>query len=134
MSSLGSCAVDQSDRITLEGMTFFGHHGVHPEERTLGQRFVVDAILYRDLRAAGESDDLAATTNYADVYRAVEQVVTGEPSRLIEHVAETIARVVLRDQAVAAVTVRVRKPWAPIPGSVLESVAVEITRRRESQQ
>ena len=33
------------DRILLEGMTFFGHHGVYPVERELGTHFTVDVEL-----------------------------------------------------------------------------------------
>ena len=39
-----------------------------PQERALGQKFVVDATLALDLREAGRSDDLAHTVNYAAVY------------------------------------------------------------------
>ena len=45
------------DRIVLEGMVFYGYHGVSPAEQELGQRFVVDLEAHRDLRAAGLSDD-----------------------------------------------------------------------------
>ena len=31
-----------SDKILLEGMVFFGFHGVNPAEQELGQRFVID--------------------------------------------------------------------------------------------
>jgi len=30
-----------SDRIILEGMQFYGFHGANPEERALGQSYVV---------------------------------------------------------------------------------------------
>ncbi len=47
------------DKISLNRMTFYGYHGVIPEERTLGQRFIVDVDLLLDLKSAGRSDDLA---------------------------------------------------------------------------
>jgi len=119
------------DRIRLEGMQFYGYHGVHPEEQKLGQRFVVDVEVELDLQAAGRSDDLAQTVNYATLYRVVQDVVEGPSRRLIEAVAEEIAA---RVQAACGhgrsgtVRVRVAKPWAPIRGSVLSTVAVEIER------
>ena len=67
------------DRIALEGMVFYGYHGVHPEERRLGQRFVVDLVAERELRTAGLSDDLADTTSYSDIYDVVREVVEGRP-------------------------------------------------------
>ena len=119
------------DRIILEGLQFYGYHGVYPPERVLGQRFVVDLVLGLDLRPAGESDDLTRTINYADVHAAVRDVVEGEPCSLVEAVAERIARVVLERFAVAEVNVRVSKPSAAIAGAVFERVAIEIMRRRE---
>lgn len=54
----------------------------------------------------------------------------GPPQQLIEAVAERIAGAVLRDHpAVAAITVVVSKPQVAVSG-VLQSLGVEITRRR----
>lgn len=119
------------DRIRLEGMQFYGYHGVHPEEQKLGQRFVVDVEVELDLSAAGRSDDLEHTVNYAELYRAVQAVVEGPSKRLIEAVAEAIAervRAACGHGRSGTVRVRVAKPWAPIRGSVLSTVAVEIER------
>ena len=119
-----------TDRIHLQGLTFFGYHGVHPEERKLGQRFVVDLTLETDLRPAGLSDDLAQTINYSTVYHLVKQVVEGESVQLVESLAERIATSVLNATPASAVRVRVAKPWAPIKGNVAGTVAVEIVRFR----
>ena len=32
------------DRVSLSGIDVYAHHGVHPAERELGQRFVIDVI------------------------------------------------------------------------------------------
>ncbi|MHB0869089.1 MAG: dihydroneopterin aldolase [Chloroflexota bacterium] len=117
------------DKIILQGVTFYGFHGVNPEERELGQRFVVDLELSKDLSAAGLSDDLATTVNYAAVFKVAREVVEGEPCQLIETVAERLASAILARFPVEAVRVRVRKPWAPVKGSVLDFVAVEIYRK-----
>ncbi len=119
------------DRIVLSGMRFYAYHGVLPEETRLGQEFLVDTELYLDLRAAGEQDDIRQTVNYGKVYRTVKAIVEGAPFRLIEAVAERVAAEVLEQyRNVSAVTVRVHKPRAPIPGA-FSGVMVEIHRRRE---
>lgn len=118
------------DRIILEGMVFYGYHGVNPEERELGQRFIVDLELEKDLSAAGLSDDLTQTVNYASAYKLAREVVEGQPCNLIETVAERLATALLSRLPIDGVRVRVRKPWAPVKGSVLDSVAVEIVRKR----
>ena len=66
------------DKIYVNGMKFYGYHGVFPEEQKLGQRFNVDVMLTLDLSKAGLSDDLDATVNYKEVYDAVKEIVEGE--------------------------------------------------------
>ena len=120
-----------ADRIILTGMQFYGFHGVNPEERRLGQPFVVDLTAELDLRAAGASDDLADTVSYAHLYRAVKAVMEGEPRQLLETAAGAIADAILQQHpAVAAVRVRVGKPRPPIRGAVIAAAAVEIYRTR----
>ena len=123
-------STEHDDRILLHGLTFYGYHGVNPEERRLGQRFVVDVGLTLDLEPAGRSDDLSRTVNYSQVYKLVRDVVEGPPFDLIEAVAERVAQVVLSQTAASAVQVRVTKPWAPVKGMVAGEVSVEICRAR----
>jgi dihydroneopterin aldolase len=120
-----------TDEILLEGMRFYAYHGVNPEEQALGQRFAVDVILAVDLRQPGQSDDLADTVSYSAVYKVVRGIVEGEPRQLIEAVAEEIAaRILTEFPLVARVTVTVRKPEAPMKGSMLDAAGVRITRSR----
>ena len=120
----------ETDRIILSGMVFYGYHGVSPEERTLGQRFVVDLEVEADTRQAGASDDIFDAINYAEVYQAVKEVVEGPPKRLLEAVAEEVAQRVLSGFDGTAVRVRVTKPSPPIPGAVMSGMSVEVYRRR----
>jgi dihydroneopterin aldolase len=124
--------VDDGDRLTLSGLTFYGYHGVNPEERVLGQRFVVDVTLRLGLEAAGRSDDLAQTINYAAVYKLICDVVEGPPRLLIEAVAEAVADAILAATPACSVQVRIAKPWAPVKGMVVGEVAVEIRRARRN--
>ena len=120
-----------TDRIRLNDMLFYGYHGLQPEERALGQRFQVDVELQLSLRAAGASDDLNQTVNYVEVYRRVEQVLTGPPLMLLEAVAERVAGRLLDDfPAADRVSVRIRKPQVPIAGALLGSTEVWIERDR----
>jgi dihydroneopterin aldolase len=56
------------DKLILRGLQFHGFHGVKQEEQTLGQKFVVDIDAWMDLTAAGESDSIAHTVSYTDIY------------------------------------------------------------------
>ena len=110
----------------MEGMAFFGRHGVFPAERELGARFSVDVELEGDLRVASASDRLEDTIDYTRAYDLVREVVEGEPCHLLEAVAQRIADRLLTLPGVLGVQVRVHKK-PPLPGE-FRSVAVEITR------
>ena len=75
------------DKILLRDLTFFGFHGVNPEEQALGQRFRVDVTLSgrpgpcRRQRCGGRCG------RYATVYKQVRALVEGPPSALLEHLA-----------------------------------------------
>ena len=121
----------QPDRMILEGMRFYGFHGVNPEERVLGQEYLVDLTVEMDLGPAGRSDRLEDTISYTHIYRAVREVMEGEPRNLLEAAAQSIADRVLSDFPVDSVSVRVKKPHPPIRGSIIEYATVEIFRRRK---
>ena len=118
------------DKIELKGMVFYGYHGVAPEERKLGQRFIVDLELERDLREAGLSDDPEDTVNYDLVFDKVKQIMEGPSRKLLENLAETIAQQVLDGYDLDAIRVIVRKPEVPMQGSILDHASVEIYRTR----
>lgn len=119
------------DRIFLRGMRFMACHGVLPHEQEVPQPFEVDVELGLSLRAAGESDDLDDTVNYAKVYRTASSIMNGASKRLIESLAEEIAEDLLRDfDSLRWVRVTVHKPAAPIDG-IFSDVGVTILRRRK---
>lgn len=119
------------DKMVLRGMEYYGYHGVFAEERKLGQRFIVDLELEMDLSAAGSSDDLTATVNYAEVHELVQGIVQHKSFKLIEALAEHIASSVLDTYTmVDALTVRVTKPHPPFDIH-FEGVTVELYRSRK---
>lgn len=119
------------DRIILEGMRFYGFHGVNPEEKSMGQPYLVDLTVEVDLHEPGRSDRLEDTISYTHLYRAVQGIMEGESKNLLEAAAQAIAKRVLDSFPVESVQVRVSKPQPPIRGSVIENASVEIYRRRD---
>jgi dihydroneopterin aldolase len=120
-----------SDRIEIRGLRLLGTHGVLPEERTRPQPFEVDADLVVSMVAAGSSDDLADTVDYAGVVDRIAAVVEGTTSfLLLEALAAAVADEVLAtDGRVQAVTLSLRKLQPPLPAD-LSTVGVRITRSR----
>jgi dihydroneopterin aldolase len=113
--------------ITLSGLRVRGHHGVFDFEREQGQDFVVDVVLELDLTRAARSDRVTDTVHYGELAEALVAVVAGEPVNLIETLADRLVTVCLADARVAAATVTVHKPQAPIPHDFAD-VAVTIRR------
>ena len=46
------------DKIKIKNLEVFANHGVFPEETKLGQKFLINATLYTDIRKAGKRDTL----------------------------------------------------------------------------
>ena len=118
-----------SDRITLTGLTVYGHHGVFEHEKRDGQDFLVDITLWLDLTSAAATDDLRRTVHYGELAELAAGIVAGPPRDLIEAVAGEIAEAVLRTFPVRAAEVTVHKPAAPIPLTFAD-VTVTIRRNR----
>lgn len=118
------------DRVRLIGVQIYGHHGVTPGEREIGQRFKIDVEMGLDLQPAGESDRVQDTVDYEEVYRIIETVTRERRYHLIEAMAEDIASSLLEKfQRLEEVQVRVKKPGAAI-GAILDHAEVELVRRR----
>ncbi len=81
-------------QIALEGMEFFAYHGCFSEEQIIGTRFVVDLFIETDTKEAEETDKLAKTLNYQDIYLTVKDQM-GMKSKLLEHVGRRILNAVL---------------------------------------
>jgi dihydroneopterin aldolase len=121
--------VSRSDRIELRGIRLTGTHGLLDEERVRAQPFEIDLDVELDLAAAGRSDSLGSTVDYADLTAIVQSVVSGPHADLIEHLAEEIASRVLAAGPVDAVRVSVRKLRPPVPVE-MASAGVTLTRER----
>ena len=113
-----------ADRIALTGLRVRGSHGVLAQERVDGQDFLVDVVLHLDLAPAAASDAVADTVHYGELAERLAAVVAGEPSALIEALADRLAAVCLSYAAVQRAEVTVHKPSAPIP---LEFADVSVT-------
>ncbi len=118
------------DRIQLRGLRVVGTHGVLPEEKSRAQPFEIDLDLSVDLAAAGVSDRLADTVDYACIADAAAGIVATGPSyELLEALAGAVADATLgSDPRITAVTVTLRKLQPPLAVDIA-TVGVRITRR-----
>lgn len=116
------------DQIRISDLEIYSNHGIYKEEKVLGQKFLVSAVLYTDTKRAGVSDRIEYSVDYGNVCHRIAEVMEKNTFDLIECAAETIAKTLLLEfPLIRHLEIEVKKPWAPI-GMPIESVAVKIFR------
>ena len=116
------------DKIYLKNVEIFANHGVFKEEKTLGQKFVLDLELTLSLEEAGRTGDLTKSVHYGELCHGIEKEFMKESYDLIETAAQKVAEFTLYNYPlVKDVKVTLKKPWAPI-GRHLDYAAVQIER------
>ena len=118
------------DVIRLKNMQFYGFHGVSESEKHLGGRFEIDLEMHLSLKKACTTDDLTKTINYEAIYQTVDICVKKDKFYLIEALANSVAKNILKSHPIDSLVVKVRKPHAPVRG-VLDTVEVEIKRTQK---
>ena len=118
------------DRILIADLPVRCRLGVPDAERAEEQEVRIDLELELDLRAAGAGDAFEKTVDYAAVSGLVQRTAAAHPRKLIESLAEDIARITLESFAIEGVRVRVRKLSALRSFSAVHA-GVEIERRRD---
>lgn len=117
--------------IEVVDLELFAGHGVLPEEKVLGQKFLV--TLQGEIAETGRTvaDDLAGTVSYAELAEVAASLFTETRWNLIETAADRLCVALLVEfPALTAMTVTVKKPWAPLKRS-LRYAAVTAFRCRE---
>jgi len=115
--------------IEVRGLTVHAHHGVHPDEREHGQRFVLDLVLVPRSSLGCETDRLGDTVSYGDAARMAVEVATSTRFDLIERLAAHVADALLARLPLERATITVHKPEAPL-GLEFDDVAVTVSRVR----
>ena len=118
------------DEIIIDSLKIFAYHGVNPEEKQMGQWFVLDIEAWADLADACITDELDDTVSYAAIIKTVKRAMTAENCKLLEHAAQLTADAIFSEHSkIQRVRIRLRKPDAPIKAD-FGFVAVEIERDR----
>lgn len=115
----------KSGYVILNNVRFHARHGVMPQERATGGEFIVNLKAKYPLLKAVESDDVADTLNYADVFEIINKEMQ-KPSCLLENVAGRIGKSIFEAMPeVTAIDITVAKTNPPMRGDI-ESAAVEL--------
>ena len=120
------------DRISINGISATGYHGVFDFEKRDGQTFVIDVVLHVDISRAAHSDNVLDTVHYGEVAELVVAQIQAGPWDLIEKLGSEIADAVLSAYpSVATIDVTVHKPQAPIQVP-FSDVSIGLTRHQKT--
>lgn len=115
----------ESSYIVLKEVRFHAFHGVMPQERKVGADFLLSLRLGYDISEAMQTDDVADTLNYAEVYQLAKQEME-QPSALLEHVAGRIAQTLMQHfPAVKSIDLMLTKQNPPM-GADCQGAGVEL--------
>ena len=98
--------------IHLNNLQFHSFHGVHEEERVLGNAYEVNIELTIDEQESVTSLD--QTVNYESVYAVIVQIMK-LPTPLLETVAQDLANLIYaEDHRIRSIVVNIQKKYPPL--------------------
>ena len=129
-SRLRACCYPEtlSDKIIVTGIHLMCRLGVPAEERQTPQPIAVTIELRMDLSAAGHTDSITDTVDYAVVRNVLADVAVRREYLLVESLAESMAREVLQRFPVPEVMIAISKPEA-LRAFGVDNTVVQIVRR-----
>ncbi|MGD2159516.1 MAG: dihydroneopterin aldolase [Anaerolineales bacterium] len=115
------------DKVIISDLLVRGIIGINEWERKKIQDILINIVIYTDMRRAAKTDKIIDCVNYRDITKKVISLTENANRFTVEALASDIARLVLEDDNVHRVHVRVEKPGAV---RFAKSVGVEIERSK----
>ena len=98
--------------IHLHQLSFRGFHGIHEEEQTIGNTFIVDVDVHMNIHQA--INTLADTLDYVRCYEIIKNRMN-QPTQLLENIAEDIISTIqAADNRVSSIRCTIQKQSPPI--------------------
>lgn len=114
------------DIVFVEQLKISATIGVWEWEQRIKQTLVIDLELGTDIGKCAASDDIKDALSYKAVSMRVVELISNGKFNLIESVAETVAKTILKEFSVEWCKVRVSKPRA-VEKSANVGVVIERT-------
>ena len=114
------------DQVHIEQLEVFAHIGVPDDERSAPQRLTFSITLWPIRDASQLDDQIAKAVNYAAVCAETKKFVRDRRDRLIETLANALAKHLLEVFEIQRITIELRKFILPD----VEFVSVTVTRDR----
>lgn len=120
------------DKIIIKGLEIFAHHGVYDQEKTKGQRFIINGEFNTDTITAGMSDDIEDTLDYAKICDYIKDYMVLNQVNLLETLVNELSRkLLLTFDKISSLSLEICKPDAPIPAK-FENVSIKVERSRHT--
>jgi len=113
------------DKVFIKNLQVETIIGIFDWEREVRQVVSIDLEMEFDNKKAAKSDDIKDALDYKKIGKRVSGYVEKSKYKLVERLAEQIAKIVLKEFPVSSLILSVTKPGA-LRGS--ESVGIRITR------
>ena len=117
-------------KISLEGLEFFAYHGLYKLERKIGNRYSMNVTVTCKNSTIEKKNELSATIDYEKLYQVVKEEMN-IPSKLLENIANRIAKRVFVSFKEAEYVNIVLKKFNPPLGGVCHSASVNLLLRRK---
>ena len=99
--------------IHLNDLQFFSYHGIHEEEKILGNEYGVNVEV--EFEEKGLVTEIKDTINYVKIFHVIKQRMN-IPTALLETLVQDLAQQIYAlDKRITSITVSVEKKNPPIP-------------------
>ncbi|AHC51403.1 folate biosynthesis protein [Sulfolobus acidocaldarius SUSAZ] len=115
-------------KISIEDLRLYTIIGINPQEKEMRQEVSIDVHYWADLREGAKSDLLPETVDYKVLKKEIISYVENSSFNLLESLAYRLSKVVLQDNRIKKVVVKVGKPGAL---SRAKNVSVEVRAKRK---
>ena len=117
------------DQIHIEQLEVFAHVGVPDEERASAQRLTLTLTLWPAGDLRNLDDQIVRAVDYSAVCKETKNFVQHRSDRLIETLADAVARHLLEVFEIRRITIELRKFILPD----VDFVSVTVTRDRSTK-
>jgi dihydroneopterin aldolase len=115
--------------VEIEGLEFYGFHGVPEAERVVGHRYRIDLWIQVNGKA-DQSDDINDTVDYGELATKVLEKATELPVKTLEYLASQLIQLLIESSVlILRVEIRLAKLLPPAP-IIASSAAVRMARSR----
>ena len=119
------------NKLIIKDLKFYAYHGDLPEEKTLGQFFLLDFVFYLKDFTYLKGEKIENTVDYVKIIKHVKEKFTERNFNLIESAASYLCDSVLENfPKIFKVELTLKKTSPPVD-AIFSYVAVEMVRERK---